>query len=79
MKTQTKEFLTKLAALLQEYSVELTVEESCRSYGGFSVDGLEIGVKNYVEEYDYWNMDYVQLYGTMYDAGDVLELLDKES
>lgn len=78
MKQQTKDFLTKLAALMQEYEVELEITESCHGYGGFSVDGLEIGVKNYIEEYDYWNTEYVELYGKNHNAEDVLKLIEKE-
>jgi hypothetical protein len=81
MKQQTKEFLTKLAALMQEYEVELEITESCHGYGGFSVAGLEIeiGVKNSIEEYDYWNTEYVELSGKNHNAEDVLELIEKET
>ena len=79
MKQQTREFLTKLAALMQEYEVELEITESCHGYGGFSVDGLEIGVKNYIEEFDYYNNEYVELSGKNHNAEDILELIEKES
>jgi hypothetical protein len=79
MKQQTKEFLTKPAALMQQYEVELEITESCHGYCGFSIDGLEIGVKNYIEEYGHWNTEYVELYGKNHNAEDVLELIEKET
>ena len=78
MKQQTKDFLIKLAALMQQYEVEFEITESCHGYGGFSVDGLEIGVKNYIGEYDYWNTEYVELRGKNHNAEDVLELIEKD-
>lgn len=78
MQTKTREFLQKLAALMQEYDVDLEITESCHGYGGFSVDGLEIGVKSMSEDYGYVFHDYVELTGKYHEAKDILELIEKE-
>lgn len=81
MQERTKEFLTKLAALMQEYEVEFEITESCHGYSGFSVDGLEIGVA-YVEvvsaEYYYNNTEYVELRGRFHSAKDVFDLIEEK-
>jgi len=71
------DLLTRVNALMEEYEVELEITESCHGYGGFSVDGLEIGVKSMSKEYGYINTEYVELSGKYHNAKDILELIKK--
>ena len=80
MQETTKEFLTKLAALMEEYNAEFEITETCHGYGGFSVDGLEIGVPHVVQVDDdlsYNNTEYVELSGRSHNAVDVRELAEE--
>jgi len=76
MRPTTKEFLTKLAALLEEYQVEITIEESCSGYSGFTADGLEFEV-TYSTEEGYKRSDYVHLRGTWFSIEDFKEKLNE--
>lgn len=77
MQETTKEFLTKLAALMEEYDVEFEITESCHGYSGFSVDGLEIGLWYTAVDGDvtYKNIEYVELSGRFHNAIDVREII----
>ncbi len=81
MQERTKEFLTKLATLMQEYEVEFEITESCHGYNGYTVDGLEIGVA-YIEvvdpEFSYNNTEYVELRGRFHSAKDVFDLIEEK-
>lgn len=81
MQQRTKEFLTKLATLMQEYEVEFEITESYHGYNGYTVDGLEIGVA-YVEvvaaDYSYNNTEYVELQGRFHSAKDVFDLIGEK-
>lgn len=82
MQENTKEFLTKLAALMDEYKVEFEITESCHGYNGYTVDGLEIGVP-YVEvvdpDWSYNSIDFVELMGRSHNAKDVLDFIEEKS
>ena len=80
MQETTKEFLTKLAALMEEYNAEFEITESCHGYGGFSVDGLEIGVPHIVQVDDlsYKKTEYVELSGRFHSALDVRDLIEED-
>lgn len=69
------EFLTKLSSLLEEYKVTVEVTESCRGYGGFSVDGIEFTIPYYNEEFDYKSEQFVELSGRYLEAKDINEIL----
>ncbi|QDP50357.1 MAG: hypothetical protein Tp178MES00d2C33159851_147 [Prokaryotic dsDNA virus sp.] len=79
MQDTTKEFLTKLAALMEEYNAEFEITESCHGYNGFSVDGLEIGLWYATIDGDitYKNIEYVELSGRFHNAVDFRELAEE--
>jgi hypothetical protein len=79
MKEHTKEFLQKLAALMEEYEVDFEITESCHGYNGFEVDGLEIGVKIHDIDDNYHYTEYVDLSGRYHDAKDILELIEEDA
>ena len=75
MQPTTIEFLTKLADLLEEYGVELTIEESCNGYAGFTADGIGFDIP-WVTEDGYKRNDYVSLNGKYFNSEDVREKLN---
>lgn len=81
MQETTKEFLTKLAALMEEYDVEFEITETDNGWFGYSINGLEIGVP--YEIFDdgavYPNTEYVELSGRMHNAKDVLDFIEEKS
>ena len=80
MQETTKEFLTKLAALMEEYDVEFEITESCHGYNGSSVDGLEIGLWYTAVDGDitYKSVEFVELSGRFHTADDIRELVEED-
>ena len=74
MQNATKEFLTKLAALLEEYNVVVSIEESCKGYGGFTADGFEFDI-TYSTEEGYKRDEYIYLQGSWFDCEEIREKL----
>lgn len=57
MQTHTKEFLTKLASLMEEYGCSLEIEGD--TYAGEADITLEVlNPKTFDEEYDQWHVDH---------------------
>lgn len=57
MNNHTKEFLTKLASLLEEYNAEAEIDQSDR----YGCSGLELTVKNpktFDEHYEEWTTEH---------------------
>lgn len=86
MHDTTRAFLTELLALFEKYkgpthwNVELEVEESCGSYGGYSVDGIELTMPIEIE-FDgdkYPSYDSVKFYGKSITADDIKEKLEEK-
>lgn len=75
MKPETKEFLTKLVALMQEYGVSISVTEECRGYdwycSGIKFDTVQNAYK------DDWYWDSIK-FSSNVDAEEVLEMLKGE-
>jgi hypothetical protein len=74
MQPTTKEFLEKLVALLEEYQVEITIEESCSGYGGFTVDGIDLDIPYTLDGYK--RNEYLSLYGKWFTFEDFKEKLN---
>ena len=74
MHPTTKEFLEKLTTLLEEYQVEITIEESCNGYAGFTADGIDLGIPYTMDGYS--RHDYVELSGKWFTFEDFKEKLD---
>lgn len=75
LNSKSIEFLTKLSSLLEEYKVTIEVTESCRGYGGFSVDGIEFTIPYYDEEFDYKSEQFVELSTKYLESSDIKKLL----
>jgi hypothetical protein len=57
MQTHTKEFLIKLASLMEEYGASLEIEGD--TYAGEADITLEVlNPKTFAEEYDQWHLDH---------------------
>jgi hypothetical protein len=75
MKIKTKEFLTKLAELFEEYDVEMEVEMSSSGWGGYDFDQIDVMVP-YVDG-SYKMHDYVKIPTRYVGAGSIRQVLEK--
>jgi hypothetical protein len=76
MKTQTKEFIEKLANLMEEYGASFEVTEAY-NWGRFEAGGLEVNLKQGDYKSDDWFWDCIEL-SKFPDAEELRKMLEED-